>query len=1456
MEKPKLKGEKLDSQLSKLYEKLGEEEFNKLDSEFINAVAEAHKINYLIDILKSTPELHTAEEIMPVFYDGIRRVILEEVVTGVDQRKLGKKFREINEDLFLPDDTPDSVKEKYYGKCLIINDFSNNIKYFEGKKVSHAIFSGFSPIPRLYGDDLYKVYSKYKALFDIIDKKAVYYRIELPEDPETLTKEQKHEKMCEYVRQYINYEGLKDIQTWKELKMVLDFFYIGDLPFANLNINPKQVGILKEYGVEKLEEIGLDIKYLLSNSKITNLDEINNLEKNGMSIKDIKKFMDFYNAHILDRYTIKQLLEYGIKDLEELTVPIRDLNDIKEALKKRPRQLINLGSATDEKIKFIKKYGIDNIIALDNETEGIFSHPIWNEEIYLTMFAYLKNDCYDIDSNKQFSYEEFKDEVYKILYNFGKRKITNDFPEYDFIKGKFREEHPEIFLDVQNSKIKTKFYRQRMTAEDVRKNPELEDLLLDKEPGRIFQKEIKIQKAADNKQKVNMAEYFCQKIGEKEFLKLCADYGACLDYIELVIDDNLNIGEIRDKIESEIYIAIKEKGLEYFADMPLSFQNKHPELFLPTNMNKNLREEFCRGEIKFEHVRLYPELKEILLSKDIDVCCLKSKYKAWGLGSGCWKGPDPTIHPMWQRLSKEEILNFAQKYGKYLESIAKEDFIEDGDDIEIIEDKIESRIEKGILTRELPYNENVPEFFKKKYSKLFLDKDAPEDLREIFYDRTSRINWPGLDLNFEKIEEHPEWKKFLKGKNLSRAFPNDYIELFARFDSETLMKLSSKNPEIIDKMAENQKAETLEKWYKATGGKFVPHHVVMLHFPDEEIDDFLKNGKKWSQLMRIQNYSTNEDGKAAILKAAYAFGVFKGSDDGFNKTIKLFTDVPQEISEDDYEKAVHFIKDLIYEDGMAIPEEKKSEMKELLSRAYVFNNDGKYILSIDKQKEKEDVKLLRKILEYAEIPGILTPRKAHQIFDSFSMVYNPKFTEFFYENIDEILSNDEYSRDISLIQRQFKDIETINAGRRLTLATAQAYIKNIAYTNIEVGNEKLAEQAKIVGYSQEDFERLQSLFNEGEVREFSSIPRIEGETEGYTYEILRLDDPLALTIGELTDCCQEINGAGRTSMEHSVISPDGRVFCVRDLERRIVAQSWIWRNQDTICFDNIEIPNRIFSMYEKKHPEIGRKGLTKEVLDVYKKAASDLIKEDEEKYHELLENEVITPEQYEALLLGKITIGSGYNDIADALSSDNTTYIDTDKKEVIKTDQIKETLYTDANIQYVITERKKETKRSEENNLYVYEDDLPIYDKNNISNTILFSMKRMEQTKNGYHLKYLNNASQNDTSEKIIEDIAFEYGLNPDNTKVIATSRTSIIYSNEKEKIQIADIFTSPLKSGLTEEQKQKAELHIKYQIKKALNQIGILNSEVDLSSLDEEAANMIQSIIEEIENENERGEE
>ena len=1509
----KVEEKNMDKYLAEIYKAIGIEELCKLDAQFIDGVLE--KQYSMLRVLKDNPELTTAEKIMPALYQFARKTIIgySRINMGdlsLRQDTLGENFRKQNPDLFLDENAPESVKKDYYRRKLSLEEFSQNLKWFEGKTVLQAFSKKTykeENFVNLLGEKIYQLFSNYKPIMDKLLQDMEKIKVPYILPGMSITDSYRRGILSDMFESDV---GLKSIQNWDELKMILDF-----VPMERLNFSPNTTKLIEKYGLETLEKSGLDVQDFLQGRTITNIKKIaslknfdllfdlldiktiqnwdelkmildfvpmkylnfppnatsfiekyglETLEKSGLDVQfflqgrtttnikeivslenfdllDIKKIVPTKHWWVLKQYDTKQLLEYGVKDLSELFENTNDLKQVRDMLKKIPIELITMGKNGELKKKFIKKYGIDNIITLDEETKGMFSHPVWSNDIYLTLFAMVENNENNQEIGTQITYEQFQDKMYEILLHARDEKgilTSGDFPGYDFIKGKFREEHPEIFIDGDVPEtVKNAFYTRRMTAEMVRQNPNLIKLLKDKDLNRAFPQKMNAGFSAVQKDEkgniiggipntVNMAEFISEKLGQDNFLKICADYGKCLDEVNILVKDEITFESLREKIEQSIYKTIKEKGIEYFEELPLNFKTQHPELFLPKEIDESIRKKFYEGNLTFSDIRKYPQIKEVLPTKDMRVGFRNMRLVSF------------KVLKLMEKISGREIVNLAEKYGDYLIDVDTNIFIEGKTEQEMIVN-IQNAIEYNILNRKgySQFNENVPEFFKTKHPEMFLDSNAPEDLKKCFYDSGK--------LSFLSIKEHPEWREFLEGKDLSRAFSAEHKELFTRFDDETLMKIGVKYAETIEKMVENHKEDTLQNWYKATGGKFVPHHVVMLNYPEGEIDSFLANGKRWSQLMKIENYNLNDDGKTAILKAAYSMGVFRSDDDGFNKTMKLFTDVPQELTQEEYDKATGTL-------------ESSEEIKNLFKQAYTLNDDGKYVFGMDKQKNKDSVKTIRKILENAQIPRILTPEKAHQMFDSFLLEYNPDFAKFFNDNLKEILSNQEYTKDIATIQRQFKDIVKTNAGRRLTLDVAQNYIKSIAYTDIEVGNEKVAEQAKIAGYSQKDFETIQHLYNEGETRDFSSIPRIQGSNKGYTYEMLRCDDPLGLTIGTLTDCCQEIHGAGQTSMEHSVVSPDGRVFCVKDVEGRLVAQSWFWRNQYTGCFDNIEIPDRIFDLYNKEHPDLGRKGLTTDVLEVYKKAAQDLMQEDARVYKELLENGTITQEQYDSLLLGKVTIGLGYNDIADAIKDDKTIHVETDSVQVKGTARLPHP-YTDASTQYTIAERENIQKSNHEN-LYVHQDDVPVFDGTNMPNTLLLTMQRMEQATERKNLQYLRERRDEDelpTSQRIINSIAREYDLDPKDTRVMATARVALIYSkDENNKVKIGDLLSAPLKPGLTEEQKQKAETHIMNQVKKSLKQIGIQDSEVDISSLTEEQQQMIQSVMKEIEKENdERGE-
>ncbi len=93
-------------------------------------------------------------------------------------------------------------------------------------------------------------------------------------------------------------------------------------------------------------------------------------------------------------------------------------------------------------------------------------------------------------------------------------------------------------------------------------------------------------------------------------------------------------------------------------------------------------------------------------------------------------------------------------------------------------------------------------------------------------------------------------------------------------------------------------------------------------------------------------------------------------------------------------------------------------------------------------------------------------------------------------------------------------------------------------------------------------------------REVSSIPRVCGEKDGYSYELLELDNMEGLAIGNKTDCCFTILGNGYSCLKHAMTSSNGRIFVIKK-DGEILAHSWVWRNGDLLCFDNIEISKTI-----------------------------------------------------------------------------------------------------------------------------------------------------------------------------------------------------------------------------------------------------------------------------------------
>lgn len=1144
---------------------------------------------------------------------------------------------------------------------------------------------------------------------------------------------------------------------------------------------------------------------------------------------------------------------------------------------------------------------IDYIKRFEQET-GFFTHKgyEWSKDLemidafssYFRIHSPSQLEKQGIDfKNGNISYKEFLTQLANCLDKMRKNNVFTDFPDYDWIQGEFRESHPEIFMDLNAPyELKKAFYKNRLNPEFLYQHKDYVKYLVNKNLSNTIRADMKLtifglidEQGQMMPNSTNFVDEYVSRYGNEKFLQLCVKYGGVLS--------NITISSLHDEIENEqvieqslrnaIYNKIVKEKMDYSYLASVSeLMTEHPEIFVNfenlTNISQEERQRLTKAfysrTLSFDDIKKYPELANILGDKNLFIAfgnkdgnhfrgriLLDTEY-------GRTNDKKYSDLELLEVFGNEKFLQLCAKYGEYMAGIVQHlnkditirngkylDFANgnlDGLSVEDISKRIEDIIIRESKLGNLAYRpDDAPSFLKESHPELFLSDDAPDELKKFFYNYSN--NYP---MSFEVLQKHKNWLPFLKDKALTTSLlrnnylKQDLIKFLELFGEEKAIKLGINRAETVKEMMKSHQVELMKSWYDKTGEKFIPDFVVMQNFSLEEADKFLVSGSNWSNLMRIQSFSRTPEARDAMLKLAYSFGAFDQDQRGFKKLQDLLTSLPRTISSN-YSHIMDSIsslekqqlKESLAKEGFQINPEQ-----ELFSQIYRKNENGSYFLTINPQSYPKSSQLIRNIMEIYPDSPTLTPNKAHQLFGGFELKYDPDFREFLLANMNKILENPEYISYVSSVQKQFSDIKAMNSNRALTWELAVSFVQTNKFTSVNVGNERVAEISAIAGYSQADFNKLQQIYNYGKQRTFSSIPRIEQSAEKtsgrYTYETLRLDDPLAMAIGTLTDCCQELNNCAEVCMEHSMVDKNGRVFVIKDEQGNIVAQSWVWRNKDVLCFDNIEIPDKAFARAVKEHPELGRKGFTDEVFEIYKQAAHDLIESDEKVYKELLESGKITQEQYDGLRLGKVTVGLGYNDIAESLKQNSAVDRGTISRPLPFNEPVKLTrgLYTsDSNTQYVLEERD-DRKVFEGETLPVHSDTYVEYTDENFTKNSLLTLEKLEiVTKEdpGHLETYIGDYAD---SEHLVTELARNYGLNPETTRILMNPNFAIIYDVNGDKLRVGDLLFNTHVDN--EMQQMDIENQVVMQIRLALEQIAS-DKEIDVSSLDEKQKEMYAKI-------------
>lgn len=1137
----------------------------------------------------------------------------------------------------------------------------------------------------------------------------------------------------------------------------------------------------------------------------------------------------------------------------------------------------------------INNLGIQNMKKFDEET-GLFSHTFANSSSNLYFFGILTD--FQLQHPNFFSrfkkgslpYNDFRDLMAECLSSVRTNQQMKNRPTYDFITGEFRHDYPEIFAPSDWPEgLKQAFYENAISLEYLIKHPEYTSYLRDINLNSIMKVSFDFKNASNMMINTvglkcangnilpnieNFIQHYTAKFGNQKLFDLFFKYENLL--IGITVDGvthSLETPEDYEKaIRDAIYTNITRDENDVLWQKLLTkspeFVHEHPDLFLDlTNCQTisesekvRLTEKFYDRSLQEEDIREHPEFMEVLKDKNLKVAMSKRFNQAISHETGYIQQASPKItRVLLDTIGNENYLKFCSKYGRYLmgsEDLYGTNIINENTEItpetlENLDKAIRGRLIKECFHGNYPYDMDAPTFLKEKCPQLFLPADAPEDLQDKFYNRKGTSM-----LLLSDLSTHKEWIPYLKDVYLpaclyrNRNLRNQYNTYFHTFGEEKGSHLALSRGETVHQMLSANQIELMKYWYDKTGQKFIPDYVVMQNFPREHVDKFLTSGKSWSKLMQIKEFANHQEGRDAMLKLAYSFGVFDDDLRGFKKLETLLTQIPTHLKSDlehviktlNSEKMstveYHMLEELVQKENVPVNIEEP-----LFAQIYRQNENGSYSLTINPQQYPKFTEYVRsKLSAFDDVP-IITVEKAHKLFGGFTFQYDAQFREFLLKNLDEILENPDYSSYISGIQKAFPEISTVNSNRNLTLPLAVSYIQQNKYLNTRTGNEKVAEISAIAGYSQEDFDTLQEIYHYGRQRVTNSIPRIAGKKEKYSYEMLRLDDPLAMAIGTLSDCCQELNNAAEVCMEHSMTDSNGRVFVIRDEEGNLVSQSWVWRNQNVLCFDNIEIPDRAF-MRATKVTGQNREKFSNDIYEVYKQAAKELLEVDDKEYAKLLEEGKITQEQYEDSKLRKVTVGLGYNDIAAAIKKNATleTNVPASPLSYQPPVPLKQGLYiNDSRTQYVLEGEDYDAHSSP--TFPVYTDSYTEYTDANFDETDLVTLKKLELATKPDAI-YYRTALIEGGSSHIVSDIADAYGLNPVTTRIIINPNFAMIYDTEGETVNIADVLfiTQLTHSDISEDITDTVAM----QIELAFNQIG-KDKEIKMQDMEPDQLEMIQ---------------
>lgn len=143
-------------------------------------------------------------------------------------------------------------------------------------------------------------------------------------------------------------------------------------------------------------------------------------------------------------------------------------------------------------------------------------------------------------------------------------------------------------------------------------------------------------------------------------------------------------------------------------------------------------------------------------------------------------------------------------------------------------------------------------------------------------------------------------------------------------------------------------------------------------------------------------------------------------------------------------------------------------------------------------------------------------------------------------------------------------------------------IGKVALDNYKLIDENILEELclgnKTSKKNEEIYKEALDIYEQMKRRQESSIPYVKGICEnGYSYQMMRLNDPIALTLGYKGDCCIRVNDVAHNHLLHATLCRNGRILIIYNEKGKIAAFSPLKRNGEVLIANSIECASKIIN---------------------------------------------------------------------------------------------------------------------------------------------------------------------------------------------------------------------------------------------------------------------------------------